>query len=390
VKFLQTGDWHVGKTMRGRSRADEHRAVLDEIARLAEDEQVDAVLVTGDLFDTAAPTAESEQIVYSALLALARSGAHVIVVSGNHDNERRLQAVAPLLELGRVTVAASFRRPDDGGVVEVRSRDGREQADVALLPFLSQRWVVRSDELMATAADQQSQAYGERLRHLIAALTRGLRPDRVSVLVAHLFALGGVLGGGEREAHTIFDYGVSATAFPPSLQYVALGHLHRSQTIPGPCPIRYAGSPLQLDFGETADVKSVLLIEAHPRRPVEVEERVLHSGRRLCTMDGPLDAVLAQAGTTGDDFLRIRLRETPRVGLAEQVREAFPDCVDVQVLRPETAPVAGRPASSERDAIDRTTLDPSVLFRQYLTETRGAVDDELLALFTELVEEQAG
>ena len=125
VKFLHTGDWHVGKTMRGRSRADEHRAVLDEIAALAAAEQVDAVLVAGDLFDTAAPTAESEQIVYGALLALARSGAHVVVVSGNHDNERRLQAVAPLLELGRVTMAASFRRPDEGGVVEVSSRDGR-------------------------------------------------------------------------------------------------------------------------------------------------------------------------------------------------------------------------------------------------------------------------
>ena len=77
------------------------------------------MLVAGDLFDTAAPTPESEQIVYQALLGLAATGAHVVVVSGNHDNERRLQAVAPLLELGRVTVAASFRRPDDGGVVEV-------------------------------------------------------------------------------------------------------------------------------------------------------------------------------------------------------------------------------------------------------------------------------
>jgi exonuclease SbcD len=199
-----------------------------------------------------------------------------------------------------------------------------------------------------------------------------------------------VHGGGEREAHTIFDYGVSATAFPPSLQYVALGHLHRSQTIPGPCPIRYAGSPLQLDFGETADVKSVLLIEAHPGRPVEVEERVLRSGRRLRTLDGPLDTVLAQAGTTGDDFLRVRLREAPRVGLAEQVREALPDCVDVQIVRPEALPVLGRPSSSDRGPLDRTTLDPSALFRQYLNETRGTVDDELVALFSELVEEQAG
>ena len=94
MRFLHTGDWHVGKTLRGRSRADEHRAVLAEIAAIAEAEQVDAVLVAGDLFDSAAPTAETEQIVYHALLALARTGAHVVVVSGNHDNERRLQAVA--------------------------------------------------------------------------------------------------------------------------------------------------------------------------------------------------------------------------------------------------------------------------------------------------------
>ena len=225
--------------MRGRSRADEHRAVLDEIAALAEDERVDAVLVTGDLFDTAAPTAESEQIVY-ALLSLARSGAHVIVVSGNHDNERRLQAVAPLLELGRVTVVASFRRPDDGGVVEVRSRDGREQADVALLPFLSQRWVVRSDELMVTAADQQSQAYGERLRHLMGHSRMLLRPDRVSVLVAHLLPSAACSAAASASAHDLRLRRLGHR-LPPSLQYVALGHLHRSQTIPGPCPIRYAG-----------------------------------------------------------------------------------------------------------------------------------------------------
>ncbi|HEY8093749.1 MAG TPA: exonuclease subunit SbcD [Acidimicrobiales bacterium] len=294
MRFLHTGDWHVGKTMRGLSRADEHRDVLGEIAGIAAEEDVDAVLVAGDLFDTAAPSAESEQIVYQALLALAGTGAHVVVVSGNHDNDRRLQAVAPLLELGQVTVAASFRRPDDGGVVEVRSRDGRQRAQVALLPFLSQRWVVRADELMSTAADEQAQAYGERMRHLIGALTAGFTPDNVNVVVAHLFALGGLLGGGEREAQTIFDYGVSATAFPPTAQYVALGHLHRSQVIAGPCPIRYAGSPLQLDFGETSDRKSVMVLEAHPGRPVEARERPLTSGRRLRTLDGSLAEVLAR------------------------------------------------------------------------------------------------
>ena len=121
--------------------------MLAEVAAVAETEEVDVVLVAGDLFDTAAPSAESEQIVYEALLVLARTDAHVAVVSGNHDNERRLQAVAPLLELGtgdrrRAVPAARGRRRDR------RPLAGRRRAArAALLPFLSQRWVVRADEL---------------------------------------------------------------------------------------------------------------------------------------------------------------------------------------------------------------------------------------------------
>ena len=97
VKILHTADWHVGKTLRGRSRADEHRGVLDEIVAITRDEAVDLVLVAGDQFDRAVPSPESEQIVYDALLRLARTGAHVVVIAGNHDNPRRLAAVKPLL-----------------------------------------------------------------------------------------------------------------------------------------------------------------------------------------------------------------------------------------------------------------------------------------------------
>ena len=96
---LHTSDWHVGKAIRGHSRADEHRAVLAEIAGVAAEHTVDLVVVAGDLFETSAPTPESESIVYRALLDLAATGAEVVVVSGNHDNAHRLRAVAPLLEL---------------------------------------------------------------------------------------------------------------------------------------------------------------------------------------------------------------------------------------------------------------------------------------------------
>src|SRR5262249_17856292 len=96
MKIIHTSDWHVGRTLRGRSRADEHEAVLAEVARLARSENAALVLVTGDLFDTAAPAADAERIVYQALLDLAATGATVVVLAGNHDNERRLQAVEPL------------------------------------------------------------------------------------------------------------------------------------------------------------------------------------------------------------------------------------------------------------------------------------------------------
>jgi exonuclease SbcD len=205
----------------------------------------------------------------------------------------------------------------------------------------------------------------------------------VNVVVAHLFALGGKLGGGERDAHTIFEYGVPGTVFPPSAQYVALGHLHRCQAIPGPCPIRYPGSPLQLDFGETGDRKAVLVVEAAPGRPVEVREHALQAGRRLRDLEGTLPEVLAHAGATADDFLRVRLHEVPRVGLADEVREAFPECVDVQILRPD-----GGGAGPDRAADDRRTGDPAALYRAYLQDTRGGADEAVVALFQELLEEQ--
>src|SRR3954447_19945908 len=96
MKLLHTSDWHVGKQIRGNTRADEHRSVLFEIGEIAEREEVDLILVAGDLFDTSAPSPESEEIVFDALLRFARTGAEVVVIGGNHDNARRLRALSPV------------------------------------------------------------------------------------------------------------------------------------------------------------------------------------------------------------------------------------------------------------------------------------------------------
>ena len=377
MKILHTSDWHVGRTIRGRSRAGEHRDVLAEIVNVAAEENVDLVLVAGDQFDTAAPSPESEQIVWRALLDLAGTGAQVVTVAGNHDNPGRLRAVAPLLTLQRIHVGSHLARPDDGGCIDVTVESG-ETARIALLPFLSQRAIVGADDLMNLDADEHAGRYDARARAIVDRLCTGFARDTVNLAVTHLMVAGGTRGGGERSAHTIFDYAVAATAFPATAHYVALGHLHRAQRIPAGAPVHYSGSPLQLDFGETADTKSVTLVQATPGTPAEVRTVELESGRRLRTVRGSLEDLEAQAGTTGEDYLRVVVRGERRAGLADLVREWFPFAVDVTVESPTDDEEPG-PASR------RLGRSPHELFAEYLAD-RGAVDERVLALFDELLD----
>lgn len=386
MKILHTSDWHVGRGIRGRSRADEHRAVLAEIVDIAVEEQVDVVLVTGDAFDTSSPTPEAEAIVYRALLDLADTGAHVVVLAGNHDNPRRWAALEPVLNRSTVHVAADVRPPDDGGVLDLQAASG-EVARVALVPFLSQRSVVKADQLMARRGDQHAARYAERAKRILAALTTGFGPDTINIVAAHLTVASGqpVLGGGERAAHTIFDYVVPPMAFPPTAQYVALGHLHQPHRIPGPCPIWYCGSPLHLDFGEVErDHKAVLIVEAEPGLPARVRTVDLTRGRHLRTVRGTLAEVAQQVEDLGDAHLRLVLTEPDRAGLADEAREAFPTAVDVRIAREDDEAGDDVPVWD----LDDFHRSPADLFAEYLAEAQ-VQDPDMTALFAELVEQVA-
>ncbi|MGH9893130.1 MAG: metallophosphoesterase family protein, partial [bacterium] len=235
MKILHTGDWHVGRSIRGRSREEEHRQVLSEIASLAGAEGVDLVVVAGDIFDAASPGPASEEIVYQALLDLALA-APVVMVAGNHDHPQRLKAVAPLLRLGRITVGTSIRSPDDGGVLRLDDLGVK----IALVPFISKRGIIGVEQLLGLPSAELQSTYADRVRTIIEALCEGISTDTVNLLVGHLMVAGGAVGGGERSAH-LFDYAIPAAAFPSHLSYVALGHLHRSQRMPYAAPVWYAG-----------------------------------------------------------------------------------------------------------------------------------------------------
>lgn len=375
MKLLHTADWHVGRTVRGRSRADEHRAVLAELVELADRERVDATVVAGDQFDVQAPSPEAEAIVWTTLQQLAEV-APVVVIAGNHDNGRRLAAVEGLLARHRIIAGPTLRGPDDGGVVTIEARDG-VTARVALLPFLHHRNAVGANALLDPHQGDAdwSQAYGRRYELLARALCAPCSDDTVNVLVGHVTCMGGRIGGGEREAHTVERYSVDPRTFPPQLDYVALGHLHATQRVGAAPPVHYPGSPLALDFGET-ESKHALVVDLAPGRPARVSAHPHRAGRRLVTLRGPLEWLLEQE--VGDDWIRTYVVGEVQAGVADEVRARLGDrVVDVRVDRPD--------GPRRPQTVTRVGRPPQELFRAFLDE-RGISDERLERLFAKLID----
>src|SRR5690349_15468229 len=378
MRILHTSDWHVGKVLKGRTRHEEHIRVLAQVVEIARAEQPDLVIIAGDLYDTAAPSPDAVRVVTRALSALRQTGAAVVAIGGNHDNGQALDALRPWAEAAGITLRGSVRdKPDD--LILTGTTAGGERWRLAALPFLSQRYAVRAVEMYDLTAAEASQTYADHIARLIARLAEGFsEPGVVNLVTAHLTVIGASAGGGEREAHTVMGYAVPATVFPPGTHYVALGHLHRSQSVIGPCPVRYCGSPLAIDFGEEENVSSVAIVEVSAEKAAQVRDVPVTSAKVLRTVRGSLD----QLATVNlpDAWLRVLVRETPRVGLREDVQELLPNALEVRI-DPDMVP----DRAGERMA-QRAGRSPRQLFGDYL-DTRGNAEDGVRELFDELYDE---
>lgn len=379
MKILHTSDWHVGKVLKGQSRAEEQKAVLAGVIEVARREAPDLIIIAGDLYDTAAPTPEATRLVTRALTALRRTGADVVAIGGNHDNGAALDALRPWADAAGITLRGSVREDPDEHIVD-GTTGGGERWQLAALPFLSQRYAVRAVEMYELTAAEANQTYADHLGRIVARLTEGFtEPNRVHLVTAHLTVVGATTGGGERDAHTILGYAVPATVFPGTAHYVALGHLHRAQRVDGGCPIRYSGSPLAVDFGEQENIPSVTVVEVTATTAAQVREVPIPAAATLRTVRGTL-AQLAEVEAP-DAWLRVFVREQPRAGLREEVQELLPRALEIRI-DPELVPA---PGGGTRVA-QRAGRSPRELFGDYLDD-RGHADDDVQGLFDELFEE---
>ncbi len=379
MKFLHTSDWHIGKTIGGRSRIEEYRSALDQVVGIAVEEAVDAVLISGDLYEHRTPSSEADALVFETFVKLFEAGIRVVAIPGNHDGAARFVALAPLLTKIGVHFVAEVRPPDQGSVIEVPSRDGSETALVACVPFVPER---RFGDAAALFERSESwiESYMTGMAELLKAMSSAFRRDRVNVLMAHLFTDGALLGGGEREITIGPAYAIPPSRLPASPSYIALGHVHLPQTVKGAAAAtRYAGSILQLDFGESDPTKSVYVIEAKPDRPARVQQIKLTAGRRLVTLTGTLDDITAMKAHLEDAYVRVVVKtDGPVPGMNERIRDLLPGAVQVRLdyeRRELEAPAAAV-----------STLLPRDQFIAYYQKAHGAAPDtELLAAFEEVL-----
>ena len=253
------------------------------------------------------------------------------------------------------------------------------------MPFLSHRYAVRAAEVLLHESSEHTLDYTRRITDIVRLLTAGFTPDTVNVVMAHVTLLGGRRGGGERDVQTTLDYELPASMFPASAHYAALGHLHRQQEIPGPCPAFYSGSPLAIDFGEEANEPAALLVTAAPGIRADVTPVPITGSRPLRTLRGTLDEVIAAGEQAGDAYLRVILAEPGRAGLGDLVRDKLPNTLEVQLddaHRP-------RPGSQGGERPSRAGRTPLQLFDDYLHE-QDIEDPRVRAMFAELLDEITG
>jgi exonuclease SbcD len=377
MRILHTSDWHVGKVLKGRTRHEEHIRVLAEVVEIARAEQPDLAIVAGDLYDTGAPTPDSTRVVTRALSALRQTGAQVVAIGGNHDNGPALDALRPWADAAGIVLRGAIRdNPDE--LLITGTTAGGERWRLVALPFLSQRYAIRAAEMYELTAAEASQTYADHIARLIARLSESFaEPGAVNLLTAHLTVVGASTGGGEREAHTVMGYAVPATVFPAHAHYVALGHLHRSQRVIGPSPVRYCGSPLAVDFGEEENIPAVSVVDVGTDKAAQVRDVPVRSAKELRTVRGTLEQLATVQ--LPDAWLRVFVREAPRAGLREDVQELLPNALEVRI-DPDMVP------DKKAQTAQRAGRSPRQLFGDYL-DSRGITEDGVRELFDELYDE---
>lgn len=383
MRILHTADWHLGRSLEGRSRLAEQADFIDELVQIVEDEQVDIILMAGDAFDTVNPPAAAEKLFYDGISRLSDFGKRpIIVIAGNHDNPDRLSAASPLA--GNHSIHLIGYPMSE--VLKVDVPRAQQQMVVAALAYPSE---ARLEQVLSETHDEVllRNKYDEKIRDIFSIMSKQFQSDTVNMAMSHIHVAGGSSTDSERPIEVGGAYTVAATSMPETAQYVALGHLHRPQTIKRASTLtRYSGSPLAYSFSEIGYSKSVTILDAKPNQPVIMKEIPLSSGKPLVRWKATEG--ISQVHTwleEGRDAtawidLEIHLTSTLSIEEIHRLRKWHPGFIHIRPVFQQELEVA---------ASRQTNMPIDQLFTQFYEKQTGGAkpEQELVKLFLELVQQ---
>lgn len=297
MKVLHTSDWHLGQLLYQQKREAEHRAFLEWLLETIRNERVELLLIAGDIFDSGLPSNYALEMYYSFLSSCGAGGCrNIIVIGGNHDSPATLQAPKPILKAINVTVVgARDSEHPESDLVTAYDEAGNPAAVICAVPYLRDRDVYfpkpgdRNEARTQGIIDGTAAWYRQQADLALKRRQELGRPDIPIIAMGHLFTQGTTKAGSERDLYVGNLGAFPAEGFPPEAAYIALGHLHRPQTVPTDGRVRYSGSPIPCSFDEASYSKQVFLFDTSS--PNDIRVVIVPEFRRLSRISGDIFSI---------------------------------------------------------------------------------------------------
>ena len=396
MKFIHTSDWHIGKNLEGHSRLEEQEKFCDDFVKIVEENNIDMVIIAGDVYDTSNPPAGAETLFYKTVSRLADDGNRcVLVIAGNHDNPERLSAVSPLAkEQGIIilgyplssTTESKYKGFEitEAGRGYLKLKIGGEKATIITLPYPSEK---RLNDAIRNVDDENElqKNYSNKVGDIFRKLEENFEEDSINIAVSHLFVSGGDPSDSERQIQLGGSLVVDKHDLPLKAQYTALGHLHKPQKASERLNVYYSGSPLQYSVKERIYAKGANIVEIHANETPVVEQVYFNNYKpiEVFKCDGIEEALKVCEENKDRDIWSYFEIKTDEVISQENIKKMKEYLKDIIEIKPIIT------SHYEEENIDLKEKSMAQLFNDFYKfkekcEPRG----ELMDLFLNIVSEE--
>lgn len=396
MRILHTSDWHLGKSLENFSRMEEQEKFLEDFVQIVEENNVDLVIITGDVYDSSNPPAKAEMLFYSTLKRLSSGERVILVIAGNHDNPERLSAASPLAyEHGVILLGTpksivhkgdfgKFKILDSGeGYLEIEIKG--EKAVIVALPYPSEK---RLNEIFTEEMEEgkRQKSYSERIGEIFKRLSEKYRDDTINIAVSHIFVAGGEEAGSERPIQLGGSFTVEIKHLPQKAQYIALGHLHRPQKVSFTLNAYYSGSPLQYSKSEINHSKCAYLVDIKAGTSPIVKEVYFKNYKPIeifkCdNIDEAIEICKEYQDKNIWAYFEIKTDSPLPPSKIKEMKQILPNIVEIKPILPE----------DEAQVEDYEITEKSMLelFEEFYLKERGVTpSQDLIDLFASIVKEE--